>query len=58
MAAFGHERAHEFLRLAFDEVSRQAQLLEATERTTFLENDATNSAIVEAAAALRHYRRD
>jgi class 3 adenylate cyclase/tetratricopeptide (TPR) repeat protein len=58
MAAVGHERADEFLRLALDEVSRQAQLLEATERTTFLENDATNAAIAEAAAALRHYRRD
>lgn len=51
MAAVGHPRAHEFLRRAREEVAEQARQLESTERTTFLENVATNAAIVEASGA-------
>ena len=48
MATARHSRADEFLRLAYDEVTEQAQQLEATERTSFLKNVATNAAILEA----------
>ena len=44
--------AEAFLRLARDEVAKQARQLEPAERTTFLENVATNAAIVEHAARL------
>ena len=49
MAAARHPRADEFLRLAYDEVAKQAQQLDATERTMFLKNVATNTEIVKAA---------
>jgi tetratricopeptide (TPR) repeat protein len=48
MAAAGHPRADEFLRLAYDEVTEQANQLEASERARFLDDVATNAAIVEA----------
>ena len=57
MAAVGHPRAGEFLRRAHDEVAEQARQLEATERGTFLENVATNAAIVEAFGAGRDARK-
>ena len=50
MAAARHSRAHEFLTLAHEEVLKQGEQLEPTERATFLENVATNAAIVDAAA--------
>jgi tetratricopeptide (TPR) repeat protein len=51
MAAARHSRRREFLALAYDEVVKQAQQLEAPERATFLENVVTNAAIVQAATA-------
>jgi tetratricopeptide (TPR) repeat protein len=49
MAAQGTSRASEFLSLAHEEVLRQARQLEPAERASFLENVATNAAIMAAA---------
>jgi len=51
MVAAGHARAAEFLRLAYDEVLRQAEELEPPERATFVTNVDTNAAIIAANGA-------